>query len=669
MQYRAKAMSISRRALLASASTILLPTAAKSTLLSAVESTASRGRINLDLNGITNHSLIFPFINIWKCADHIQVVADGVSRWSSIAPGVTGSAWDGYIDSNGELVKPLPFNVTKLERVFYAPPVDGLPAGYNRVGEKWVLKWDGIASDVTIAGASSVKRGPNRIVWTWGSNTADMWVTFAGMDLSDPPRNVRLCEGRHEARLDAGEIFNPEWLARVREGSGIIRFMCWQIPNYDISTLRFSDIPDQKYCSYGGLNTRPFSGVNMKPFIKGGMPLSVMSGLANKVQSHPWLCIPLVLGTKKLSAIATISNANPAVVTSPGHKWEDGDQVIPYGTNWPQVEKVRWTVTNSDQDAGTFALAGVDSTSFGHFASKRAAITTPYDLGSIAKELAPFAAYFRDNIAPGLVTYFELGNEIWNGFFEPTHWLTAQARDKFGREARDLMAGYLAAHFMKIIRDTYGVEGRHKWRGVLATQTGNIDVTKRLIAGAKQYIGKHDRSLSITDLFRDVAVTGYFGRNFDNSQKTTVMGWMDLSEQRWENGLEPTKYSYFNRVVNYNLLDHKSSWSAQKAIADANGLGFIQYEGGNGNVPGFFDSLVPAEQVRLMEFYRRSCHTVEDAQNYKLMFSSFVAMGGKYPAKFVEAGPVTRHGNWGALRYPGDRNPVWDAVVAFNARS
>jgi len=665
---------------LASASTILLPAGAKSTLLLAAEPTSSSGRINLGLTGTSNNLLVYPFINIWKCAGHIQVIARGTSRLSSIAPGAPGSAWDGYIDSDGELVRPLPSDLTHMLRVFYGPQRDGIPEGYNRVGQQWVLKWDGIASDVSIAGASSIKRGLDRINWTWGSNTTTMWVTFAGMDRNDPPRNIRLCEERHEARLDAGEIFDPEWLARVREGSGVVRFMCWQIPSYDISTLRFSDIPDEKYCSYGGLNTRPYFGATMKPFIKGGMPLSLMSGLADRVQSHPWVCIPNVLGTKKLSSIATISNANPAIITSPEHKWEDGDQVIPFGTNWPQIENVRWTVVNSDQKAGNFALAGVDSTSFGLFASGWASVTALYDLDGIAKELTPFAAHFRDNMSLGLITYFELGNENWNDSFIAHHWLKAQARSKFGRDDSERMSGYLAAHCMKVVRDTYGAQGRNKWRGVLATQTVSTDVTSRLIDGAKRYIEEHDRSLNITDLFSDLAVTGYFGQQFGNAQKTTVMGWIDVSEQRWKDGLELTKYSFFNRVVNEDLADGrhtnirfsidkiKAFWRAQKTIADANGLGFIQYEGGNGNVPGFFDSLPPGEQARLMEFYRHSCHTAEDALNYTSMFDAFVAMGGKYPAKFVEAGDVSRYGNWGALRYPGDSNPVWDAVAAFNAR-
>ena len=666
-------LTISRRTLLSSASTIFPALAVKPDLSLAAELTASAGRVNLGLANGSYYNVTYPFINIWKCAGAIQVIAGGVNHRSDIAPGTINSAWDGYLDSDGELARPLPGNVTHLLRIFYAPPRDGIPAGYSRVGEQWVLKWDGTASNVAIAGASSTTRGGNRIVWTWRSNTDNMSASFAGMHYDDPPRNIRLCELRHEKQLDASEVFNPEWLAKVHEGSGIVRFMDWQSTNNNFSTLRLSDIADQKYCSYGGSTA--------KPFVKGGMPLSVMSGLANRVRSHPWVCIPNVLGTKKLTSISTINNANPAVVTSLGHKWENGDQVIPYLTNWSQIDRRRWTVANADQKAGTFALADVDSTSFGPFTPKLAFVTAPLDLNSISKEVAPLAAHFRDTIAPGLVTYFELGNELWNYSFSSFHWLAAQAHDKIAGDDPHWMSGYLAAHCMKLIRDTYGVDHRNRWRGVLATQTVNTNVTKGVIAGINQYIDEHDRSLKITDLFDDIAVTGYFGGNFAKTQKATVMDWINTSEQRWKDGSEPTKYSYFNRVVNEDVGDGRYThvaysvdklpafWRDQKAIADANGLGLIQYEGGNGNVPVFLGELTDADQSRLIDFYKQCSHTPEDARNYLAMFSSFVAMGGKFPAKFVEAGPVTRYGNFGALRYPGDSNAVWDAVVAFNART
>ena len=66
------------------------------------------------------------------------------------------------------------------------------------------------------------------------------------------------------------------------------------------------------------------------PLIRGGMPASIMSALANKVRSHPWVCIPHVFGTKKLTAITNVTKANPAVITSPGHNWENGEKVLIY---------------------------------------------------------------------------------------------------------------------------------------------------------------------------------------------------------------------------------------------------------------------------------------------------------------------------------------------------
>ena len=90
-----------------------------------LSSTASGGRINLGLRGIANYSLFFPFINIWKSAGDIHVISDGVTRSSSIGPGTAKSAWDGYLDSNGELMKPLPGNAAQLVRGIYALPPDG----------------------------------------------------------------------------------------------------------------------------------------------------------------------------------------------------------------------------------------------------------------------------------------------------------------------------------------------------------------------------------------------------------------------------------------------------------------------------------------------------------------------------------------------------------------
>lgn len=615
----------------------------------------------------------YSFLNAWKTGAPIQVIKNGVSYWSDKPPGFSDSAWGTFLDKDGELVNPLPANTTRMERIFYSSTQDGLPEGFNRIGEPWVLKWDGTASTVTIVPPSSQVRAGNRIEWVWGVNEGQQQVVFSGIDLNDPPRNIRLCEARHETLLDAGELFNPDWLAKVREGSGIIRFMDWQRTNDNVTTLHFSDIPGENYCSYGSDSDIPL--------IRGGLQVTIMSALANKVQSHPWVCIPHVFGTKKLTAIKNITNSHPAVVTSPGHDWANDEKVLIYHVvGMTQLNQNAYTVANSDPKGGTLELAGVDSSSFGRYTSS-GFLASPYDLDDIATEVALLAAHFRDHVDPDLVTYFELSNETWNTLFDQYHWFFAQGKQLFGRvDFGNQMSGYIAAHCMKVIGDTYGVANRHKWKGVIATQTGVAGVTKRYIAGINRYIREHAPSLTITDLFDDLAVTGYFGGHFTNDHKARVFRWMDRSERRWQAGLEPTKYSFFNRVVNEDIADARHTgldysvkklpehWQAQKTIAGAHRLGLIQYEGGNGNNAQFSPALVAEERARFMEFYKQCNHTPEDAANYTAMFNRFIELGGKYPSKFVEARPVVYFGAWGGLRYLGDSNPVWDAVVKFNRR-
>ena len=668
-------LSLSRRNLLASVSSILLSSAAEenSSALEAV-SPGRSGRINLGLCGLADYMAFYSFLNAWKSGGPIQVINNGVKYWSNSPPGFANSAWGTFLDNNGELANPLPANTTQMERVFYSSPQDGLPDGFNRIGEPWILKWDGMASAVTVEPALSHVRIGNRIEWLWGANEGEQRVAFSDIDVNDPPRNIRLCEARHEVFLDAGELFNPDWLARVRDGSGIVRFMDWQATNGNLSSLRFADIPDENYFSYGG----DFG----LPLIRGGLPLTIMSALANKVLSHPWVCIPHVFGTKKLTAITNFAKTKPAVITSPGHNWRNGERVMIYQVfGMTQLNQNVYTVTNSDPKAGTLELSGVDSFSFDTYTGS-GLLASPYDLDDIASEVALLAAHFRDHIDPALTTYFELSNETWNTIFDQSYWFSAQGKQLYGSDGfGNQMSGYIAAHCMNVIRKTYGVARRRQWRGVLPTQTVNSRVTNGYIDGIKRYIREHVPSLTIADLFDDLAVTGYFGGIFTNANKSTVFRWMDQSERRWQAGLESTKYSYFNRIVNEDIADARHTgvaysvnkvlafWQAQKKIADANGLGLVQYEGGNHNNAQFSPALKAEERARFMEFYRQSNHTPEDAANYTAMFNKFIEIGGRYPSKFVEARPVVYYGAWGGLRYLRDENPVWDAVVKFNERA
>lgn len=661
---------ISRRTLLATGSSALLShSSLLSTSLMAADTIAAPshkfGKVCLGLNGLNYFYGFYPVLNIWKQSDSLVIFDGPTSISSANPPGTKDSAWDGYLDENGELVAPLPPTVRGFNRVIFGSESDRRPDGYSRNGEEWIIKWDGEAGEVSVLIADDFKREGNRATWRWPNDPETIIVAFRRLNHANPPRNIIICKAEHEALIQAGEIFNPDWLKIVREGSGIIRFMGWQDNNNNRSTMRFKDIPGMKYFKYGG-------GAGI-PGIKCGVPLELISKLVKQVGSHPWVCIPTAFGVSKFSPIQTIEKSNPAQVTSPGHNWTDGDTVIPYLSNWKDIERKRFIVSRSDPKAGTFALSGLDATNFEPFNAELAYFTAPYNLETIRKEVTPFAAHFRDTVKPPFVTYFELDNEMWNWLFAAPHWLAAQARGKFDDDNNFKMSGYLAAHYMNVIRETYGAENRKNWRGVLSTFVILADTTNQIIEGAQTYISENAPNLTLQDLFDDIAVTGYWGHGFTEEKKAETLALMAASTTRWKNGSEPTKYSHFDKVINEqcaeSLEEVKNWWREQKKVAAKQNLGLIQYEGGNHNDPRFYWSLTPKELEEFMDFYRNCNHTKEDAKNYREMFHSFEEIGGQFPSKFQEMGTVSRFGAWGGLRHMKDENPVWDEVVAFNGRS
>jgi len=804
------------------------------------------GKLQLGLNGIAYYNEMYQFINVWKCASLIQVLVSGVQYTTGNAPGTSLSAWDGYLDANGDLVNPLPAAATQLTRIFYAQAAAGAPAGMSRLGQQWVLKFDGTASTVTISMDNVVRVG-NRVTCTWGDITSNKQIVFSGIDHNDPPRNIRFCEARFEAKLDVGDIWNPDYVQLVRFASGIIRFMGVQCINDNRTTTTYAGIPTEAYYNW---SSDPGSSV---PRINSGVPISSIWKLSNITGSKPWVCIPNVFGTYKTGLITGITNANPAVITAPGHNFVNGDQVIPYRifgmTNAATVTMtvaspcvVTWTahglladspvfftggtlptgitasvnyyviaaglaadtfqisatpggaaVNTSGSQSGThtgtstinrstFTVANaVANTSFelsgaGSNTTPLAAyggagyLTSPYSLSRITTEMTLLATEMRNNTAPGIVTIYEFLNEHWNTIFDGPHWLLAQAEGtSFANEDYSKMYGYLAAHCMKVVRDVYGTANRSKWKGIIGSQTANAGVSTSAISGINQYITDNAPTLTIRDLFDDLAITGYFGTPFiDNSSSSTVTmtiaspcvvthsfhgriannpvkfsttgtlptgitagtiyflvpvnnstyqiaatpggasintsgsqsgthsvvycfadltrQWMNDSTSRFNSGLERTKYSYFNRIVNEDTLDGRNMgtsfniarlvstyWPPHKTIADANGLTFTQYEGG----PSY--DLVGtgmAADSQYLEFWPQCCYADEVAADALVNYQSFLDIGGHHPAQFVDIAPITITppsfgGSFGSLRFLGslveDSTARWSACVQFNA--
>lgn len=551
------------------------------------------GKLQVGLSGLFSFSLQMPIINQLKCGNPIQIIDDGVSYFASTPRGSPLSPWGVYLDNDGELINPLPATVSHWTRIFYTQPQDGLPAGFSRTGQQWVLKWDG-DPNLTIFAISlaNVVRVGARLTGTWTDNTSNKQITFSNFSSTNPPRNIRLCRADYEARMDAGEVFSPDYLADSMRICGVVRFMDWQSTNNQRVGLSYAGLPSEAYCTWGGSTATP--GINA------GLPVSVMSKGANQMRAHPWICIPGCFGVEKFCTVDGCTQTNPCVITSNGHNFVDGDQIIAYrlggmiktatvtmtiatpcvvswtghgfaaganvfftGGTFPtgiiagqsyyvisagltadafqvsktiggaavntsgsqsgthtgtsQLNRNKFTVANTVAGV-SFELQGVDTSILSAW-SGSGWLMSPFSLSNMTAQITPFATWFRDNVATILVPRFEFANEQWNlGLFDTGHQLFAQSHnflnasnDQVWGDSNNKMAGYFAAHFMKIIRDVYGVVNRRRWKGIVGTQTVNTGVTSDFITGVNQYITDQAPGLTITDLFDDGAVTGYYG--------------------------------------------------------------------------------------------------------------------------------------------------------------
>src|SRR5579871_5596927 len=189
-------------------------------------------RLSLGLNGLTYWFGFCPFLNWQKTADYyILDFTDGRNIYGK--PAFDAGA---YINpETGEIANPVPPDLLRVSRIFYAPPGRGnFAGGYDFSGMKWTIKWDGsgtcIVRGLTNGGSQSIDNAVRSGTFRFGAEPGNTWVSFIITDRSDPPRNIRIYQSQYEANMAAGELFNPDWLAQIRN-FGVLRFMDWMATN------------------------------------------------------------------------------------------------------------------------------------------------------------------------------------------------------------------------------------------------------------------------------------------------------------------------------------------------------------------------------------------------------------------------------------------------------
>lgn len=713
-----------------------------------------------------------PYINLFKVTQQMEFFKSGDATVYRYHPDTSIFASNsaigaGIVDTRGNLIVPVT-GVTSFNAFIYNG-AGGVPAGFSRTGQAWACKWDGGTATASMLGNTSSMVGGNRMEFTWGAMNNAKYIVWENIDQNNPPTNIRIFKVSNEAALDAGEIFEPDWLEQVTQAGGLYRFMDWGITNGNWSQNNFSRIPTSANKVWGGTAAT-------NAHISIGTPISVMAELCRETSKDGWYCIPHIYGIEKVAKVTAITNATDPVLTTQGSTFQTGDKLLFYasgsGGNWESLLNTPWTVGTATSTS--IQITGITTSGI---TSLDAYVFKTIDLnGYFASQITTLMEWWRDNFPADRVIYFELSNEGWNPGFPALAFYAAQGSFLAvpGLDNAYNAQGYIAAKVMAIANTVFGSSQRHRWKGVLPGQAASYGIREEYKDGIAKWIADNPSpAYTLVDLFDCYTVANYFNYNLrdnidmgtvtisngggvsagvvtyaptfnsKNNQpcKFTTTGtlpaplvagtiyymknrnaqfeipagtfelsltpggasiittsagsgthswtlangdiitqWLSTSQSRYASGLEPSEWAYYDRVANQeardglalgsefavqNVLDY---WGPNhKAWADANGLEFLGYEGGNHTLlSGSFLSNADA-----LAAYFASNHTEEDARSYRMMFDGMVVLGATYPSKFVDAGDSATTGTWGGMKYMNgdgtyDNNPVWQQCKSFN---
>lgn len=148
-------------------------------------------------------------------------------------------------------------------------------AAKSRAG-RYLLTYDGAGRIALGGSAELVDRAPGRIVFD-NADGAGFWLELVENDPQGTGENIRNIRIVREDRLplyQAGAVFNPDWLAVIRDARHL-RLMDWMETN-DSEIVHWEDRPKLGDATWARV----------------GVPLEIMVQLANETGTEPWFTLP-----------------------------------------------------------------------------------------------------------------------------------------------------------------------------------------------------------------------------------------------------------------------------------------------------------------------------------------------------------------------------------------
>lgn len=227
---------------------------------------APRAALGMGLAGLSDWSTQHPFLDLVKSA----------RSWTGHLPGRWGD-WDharlaagGWLDEAGWL-RAMPPELESVELLI----LTAQPAAATDLAARYRLTYAGRGVIRLRHDARAVETRPGEIWFDYApGNDGLVGIAIEATDPADPIRDISVVREDHLPLHEAGEIFNPAFLARL-DRLALLRFMDWM----DTSHTRISAWAERP---------RPQDYT----YTWRGAPLEVMVALANRIGADPWFTLP-----------------------------------------------------------------------------------------------------------------------------------------------------------------------------------------------------------------------------------------------------------------------------------------------------------------------------------------------------------------------------------------
>ena len=299
-----------------------------------------------------------------------------------------------------------------------------------------------------------------------------------------------------------------------------------------------------------------------------------------------------------------------------------------------------------------------------------------------------FAQLVRDRLDPALTVYVEFSNEVWNWQFEQARWADAAALERWGQKDKWMQFyGLRAAEVARIWSEEFEGEPASRLVNVISSQTGWLGLETEAL---KAPLAVEEGLPPPVEAFDAYAVTGYFGGILGTEERaSTVRSWLTESEAQAKataqaKGLSGQaeaayiaahKFDLASELAGRELTDGAITgdpadtlsdllgrvWPYHAAVARANGLDLIMYEGGT-HLVGIGAQVEDSELTAFMHHFN---YSAEMGRLYATLLKGWKAVGGQLFNAYSDVYAPTKWGSWGALRHLDDDNPRWQALVNF----